>query len=61
MHKMGHAERYLHGFVQIQMESKEHGTAGLLPHYKQLSDGDRIAGEPVAPLRRSGAKQKANS
>ena len=24
--------------------NKEHGAAGLLPHHKQLSDGDRIAG-----------------
>ena len=43
LHETGQTGRYLHGFVQIQMESKEHGTAGLLPHHKQLSDGDWIA------------------
>ena len=40
---------------------KEYGTAGLLSHHKNYRMAIGLPGEPVAPLRRSGAKLKANS
>ena len=40
---------------------KEYGTAGLLSHDKNYRMAMGLPGEPVAPLRRSGAKLKANS
>ncbi len=62
LHEIGQVGRWLHGYVQVQIGKKE----GVMGQHHCCPIGNyRMAiglpGEPVAPLRRSGAKLKANS
>ena len=47
--------------ADVNRKEKGNGTAGLLSHHKNYRMAIGLPGEPVAPLRRSGAKLKANS
>ena len=55
--------KQLHEFVQIRGWEKERnmGQQGCCPIIRNYRMAIGLPGEPVAPLRRSGAKLKANS